>query len=265
MLAVLLPLAVAPPHDVRDVYLPGQREVVLGPLLYRETVMSVVHREERPGNPNGDALAPPVWIEYPLGYVRWSVKDDTLFGQPCRVIRLQGLTQSPPPRDVKVSEAQSVWYVAPTGKILRQVEVRAGDGGQKTANCTYAEDRIEVQIEEDGRRRVTTVYPSVAMEKLQLQFQPMIVDGKVRRETKEYFVYDPFGGGFERRTATIAGKFAGSWWQTNFRGRHVELTTPQRTVKAYIGDEGDLVQVDFPKNAFIVLQSLPPGKEKGRE
>lgn len=275
MIAVLLAATALPQRDVqgvpaldvRDAVMPGQREVVLGPLPYRDMVMTVIHSKDYPGPYDGKGLSPPVWDEYPLGHVRWSVTDGTLFDRPCRVIRLQGMTQSQIAmrRLKKVAvvqnDALAIWYVAFDGRILRQYEQRSGYNGVKSANCTYGEDSITVQMEENGQRRVTTVYPS-AMEKLHLQFRPMIAGDKVLMETKEYLVYDPFTGGFEKRTAKISGRFAGQYLQTNFRGRTVDLTSPRTTVKAYIGEEGDLVKADLPKDDFIVLQTVPPGKEK---
>ncbi|MGV3615428.1 MAG: hypothetical protein ACO1SV_08865 [Fimbriimonas sp.] len=276
MLAALLVATVTPQRDVigvkdldvKEAYMPGQREIVLGPLPYRETVMSVIHSKDYPGTFDGKGLAPPVWDEYPLGHVRWSVAEGSLFEKPCRVLRLQGMTQSQVPmkRLQKVvgvqNDAVTVWYLSFDGRILRQYEQRSGYGGQKVANCTYGEDEIQVQVEEGGKRRITTVYPAVDMEKLHLQFRPMIVGDRVVMEEKEYFTYDPFGGGFQKRTAKIGGLFAGQWLQRPFKGRHVDITTPRHTVKAYISDEGDLVKVDLPKDDFFILQSLPPGKEK---
>lgn len=279
MIAVLLAAVVLPQRDVqgvpqldiRDAVMPGQREIVLGPLPYRDMVMSVIHSKDYRGTFDGKGLAPPVWEEYPLGHVRWSVTDGSLFDRPCRVIRLQGMTQS----QVKMKKLQknvvvendavTHWYLSLEGRILRQFEQRGGYGGVKSASCTYGDDSITVQVEENGKRKITTVYPAIEMEKLHLQFRPMIVGEKVLMEEKEYFVYDPFSGGFEKRTAKLSGKFAGQWLQKDFRGRTVDITSARMTVKAYVGEEGDLVKVDLPQNDFIILQHVPPGKEKKQE
>lgn len=276
MIAALVAAAVLPQRDVqgvpsldvKDAVMPGQREVILGPLPYRDIVMSVVHSRDYPGTYDGRGLSPPVWDDYPLGHVRWSVTESSLFERPCRIVRLEGMTQS----QVEMKRLQktalvengalTVWYLSLDGRILRQYEQRSGYGGTKSANCTYAEDSITVQVEDGAKRRVTTVHPAIDMEKLHLQFRPMVANGQVLMEEKEYLVYDPFTGGFEKRTAKLSGKFAGQWLQTQFRGRTFDLTTPTRTVKAYVGDEGDLVKVDLPKDDFIILQHVPPGKEK---
>ena len=277
MVAVLLAVAFSQQRDVQGVMkldimeavTPGQREVVLGPLPYRDTVMTVLHSRDYPGTYDGKGLAPPVWDEYPKGTVRWSVTDGTHFDKPCKVIRLQGMTQSVVEmrRLKKVASVQNdaltVWYLSPEGRILRQFESRQGYGGEKTANCIYGDDSIEVQVTEGRQRRVTTVYPNVDMEKLHLQFRPMIVGDKILMEAKEYWVYNPFGGGFEKRTAKLGGRFAGQWLQKNFKGRHVDITSTSMSVKAYISEEGDLVKVDLPKDDFFILQTVPQGKEKG--
>lgn len=257
-----------PKLDVLDAVMPGQREVVLGPLLYPDIVMTVLHSKDKPGTHRGDGITTPVWDEYPLGHVRWSVTDGTLFEQPCRVIRLQGLTQS----DIQMrrlkktvtveNEAVTIWYLSPEGRILRQYEKRAGFNGEKVANCTYGDGEITVQVDEGGKRKITTVYPAVDFEKLHLQFRPMIVGDKVVMEEKEYLVYDPFAGGFEKRTAKLSGKFAGQWLQKSFKGNAFDITTPRMIIKAYIGQEGDLVKADLPNDDFLILQTVPPGKEK---
>ena len=276
MLWALLAVTVSQQRDVHgvvnlgvlDAILPGQREVVMGPLPYRDTVMSVIHSKDYPGTYDGKGLSPPVWDEYPKGHVRWSVTEGTHFDKPCRVIRLQGMMQSVVEmRRLKKAasvqnEALTIWYLSLDGRILRQYESRQGFDGVKTANCIYGDESIEVQTQDSRNRRVATVYPNVDMEKLHLQFRPMIVGDKVVMEEKEYYVYDPFGGGFEKRTARIAGKFAGQWLQKNFRGRHVDIATPRVTMKAYVSEEGDLVKVDLPKDDYFILQSVPQGKEK---
>ncbi len=276
MVSALLVLAMVPQRQVEGLpdlnvkvaFMPGQREVVLGPLPQRDFVMSVIHSKDYPGTYDGKGLAPPVWDEYPLGHVRWSVTDGEIFNRPCRIIRMQGMTQSqiPMKRLKKVvgvqNDATTVWYLGVDGKIIRQYEARGGHNGQKIANCTYGEESIEVQVEENGRRRVTTVFPAVDMEKLHLQFRPMIVGDRTVMEEKEYFVYDPFGGGFEKRTAKISGKFNGMWLQKKFQGRHVDITGPQMTVKAYISDQGDLIKADLPRDDFFILQTLPPSLDR---
>lgn len=276
MIAVFLAATVMQQRDVQgvpslgvlDAVMPGQREIVLGPLPYPDIVMTLLHSKDYPGTHSGKGLAPPVWDEYPLGHVRWSVTDGSLFERPCRVVRLQGLSMT----DIKMrrlkktvtveNQAVTIWYLSMDGRILRQYEKRSGYSGEKVASCTYADDSIAVQVEEGGRRKVTTVYPAIDMEKLHLQFRPMVVDGKVVMEEKEYFVYDPFTGGFEKRSAKLAGKFAGQWLQKDFKGNHFDFVTPKLTSKAYIGEEGDLVKVDLPDNDFLILQTVPPGKEK---
>ena len=261
------------PFTMPEVFFPGQREVVLGPLPYRDTTMSMIYSKEYPTTADMKGINPPGWDEYPLGNVRWIVRNDTFAGKPCMVIRSQGLYM--PKYNFtfkggfrKVTETLNLkgvceWWVSPDGTIIRQYEQRSDSRGVCTANCTYDKDSINVQVDIYGKRTVTTLYPG-DMDMVQNQFKPMVVDGKVVMREKAYLVYDPFNGGFKQRKATFGGHFAGVYLSINFTGIHIDFDgmVPEGPVKAYIDDEGDLVKLDLPNDRYVNLGVVPPGKEK---
>lgn len=261
------------PFKMPEVFFPGQREVVLGPLPYRDTVMSMIFSKEYPAEFGGKSVTAGGWDEYPIGSVRWSVKADTYATKPCFVLHSQALyvpkytfTFKGGFRKVTTYlnlTGVSEWWVAPDGTILRQYEQRNDQRGLKTASCTYDKDSINVQVSIYGERTATTLYPG-DMDKVQAQFKPMVVDGKVVLQQKEYLVYDPFVGTFQKCKATFGGHFAGTYISLSFKGIHVDFDGifPGGPVKAYVDDEGDLVKEDLPQDRFIVLGVTPPGKEK---
>ncbi|AIE84781.1 hypothetical protein [Fimbriimonas ginsengisoli] len=259
------------PFEMPEAIFPGQREVVLGVLPYRETIMQLIYSKDLPSTADMKGINPPVWDEYPLGFVKWSVKPDSFAGKPCMSLRMEGLFVPSynfkfkgGTKQVRTSldvRGVSQWWVTSDGTILRQYEQRMDKRGIRSANCTYGKDSVTVQVDNYGARSATELFPS-DMDQLQLQFKPMIVEGKVVMPEKEYLVYDPFTSGFIKRTAKVAGRFNGNYLQLPFEGNHVDFSgLIPGTVKAYISKEGDLVKIDLPHDRYCVMNSTPPGKE----
>lgn len=256
--------------DMPDAIFPGQREVVLGPLPYKEMQMSIIYSKEKDASFDMKGINPPAWTEFPEGFIKWSVKPDTFAEKPCMVVRLEGVYLpnyrfkfKGGTREVRQTldiRGVSQWWVAPDGTILRQFEQRTDSRGVRTANCTYLPDEISVQADNFGKRSAMSLFPA-DMDKLQLQFKPMIVDGKVVMRDKEYLVYDPFTSGFVKRSAHVSSAFRGNFLQLPFEGMSVDFEgLIKGKLKAYISKEGDLVKMDLPNDLFIILSTIPPGK-----
>jgi len=257
-----------------EVFFPGEREVVLGPLAYRDTVMPMIHSKLLESTADIHGIHPPVWDEYPIGHVRWSVKPDVFATKPCMVLRTEGqylpkynFAFKGNTRKIEFTvevHGTTQWWLAPDGTILRQYVQLVDARGTRTASCTYDKDSIDIQFDIYGQRRITTLYPG-DMDKVQAQFKPMIVDGKVVMPEKEYLVYDPFTGGFLKRTAKVSGHFDGTYLSLKFKGTHVDIDgiLEDGPIKTYIDDEGDLVKIDLTKDRYVTLGVTPPGKDNG--
>lgn len=248
----------------------GGREVLLGPVPYAESVMTLVYSKDKPAVLNSNGFNGPTWEESTLGFVRWSVKPDHFGERPCLVYRTEAVYRPAYRFDFKGGTRQAKvevdvqgvreYWIADDGTILRQYEQRRDSRGVRTANCTYGADSVDVTVEEFGKRRATTLYPS-DMANLQAQFRPMLVEGKVKIPEKEYLVYDPFASRFERRVAKVTGAFRGTFLAMNFRGTSLEVEgDPEGKFRAFVSDEGDLVKMELPKDRFLILQAIPPNR-----
>ncbi|MEZ0327554.1 MAG: hypothetical protein ACAH95_16770 [Fimbriimonas sp.] len=246
-------------------YMPGQREVVLGVLPYNETMMQLIWQTDKQASfptYNGDVIGGGL-AEQALGWVKWSVKTDTWAGKPCMVLRCEGNTKEALSKTLKVDIRDiKSWWVDGGGKILRQYEQQIRPFVTRTANCVYQKDSIDVSVEDEKGRRQTSVFPNVEMDELHAQFKPMWKDGKVLLDKKDYYVFNPFEGGFDKYTARLAGWAGGSYFNMKFVGKAFEITGPRLVQTAGISEEGDLIHVQLPKDRYIVMQALPQGKIK---
>lgn len=249
----------------------GEREILLGPKEYSDSIMSLIYSKDKPASLDMKGINPPIWEEYPIGSIRWSVKPGTFGSQSCMVVKndvifrpqyhyaFKGKTrQTNVTLDIR---GVSQWWVTADGKILRQYEQRTDDRGVRTANCTYGTDSIEVSVEEFGKRRVTTLFPG-DMQLLQNQFKPMVVDGRVVMSEKPYAIYNPFTSGFEKHIAKVGGAFQGTYLSQKFEGLSLVVDGYDKDgeFRAYVSKEGDLVKMDLPKDRYLVLQSVPPAR-----
>jgi hypothetical protein len=243
-------------------------------LPYRDTVMPLYHSKETyPEKPN-NVYGGPNWQEYSLGLVRWSVRSDTFGRHQCMVLHADGLYT--PQTSFRFNQFKKVtvenpmrgvieWWVDADGTILRQFQSVTDTRGKRTATCSYDKDSINVQFDNFGRRSAMTLYPA-EMDKVQAQFKPMVANGHILMRDKEFLVYDPFSGGFQRRKAHVEGHFDGSYLSIKFHGVLVSMDglVAAGPAKVYVDDENDLVQIDLPNDCYVKLGVPPPGKENAK-
>jgi hypothetical protein len=245
-------------------YMPGQREVVLGMgKAYPDTRMQVIFQTDKQAHfpAGGGTITPGGLTELDLGYVRWSVKEDTFAGKKCKVLRGEGHLKEKLSKTLEVTIHDTVAYwVDEEGKILRQYNEHIRPYYKRIANCVFQKDSIDVTVEDEKGRRATSVFPNIEMDELHAQFKPMMVDGKMAVEEKTYYVYDPFKGSFEKYTARLSGWAGGTYFKMKFVGKAFEIAGPRLKQTVAISQEGDMIQVVLPKERFIVMQNLPPGK-----
>lgn len=255
-LALLISLC---PVEVKTpLYMPGHREWVVGATPWPEVVLSVIHKKEIPADNAAGVYAPSFWDEYPIGIARWSVTESELFSRPCHRVQLFAQTQTKlkfskptPPLEV-VRQGFTTWFVTPEGRILRQDVLRREPDGIYEAHCTYAEDRIEVQVTIKGKRSITTVYPGGRMADLQRQFEPMVSASGPERTEKSFLVYEPFTGGFSAYSIKQNGKFNSVWLGKPVRGHAWEVRSPDYVSRALITDRGELVKVELPNDNMMI-------------
>jgi len=245
----------------------GQREIVLGPLLLSDTVMEVRFDNDVPAVIGEGKVAPPAWKEYAKGYVRWSVSDGMLFNKPCRILKTDGTTRGE--NSTKLHKMQygventTTYWIRPDGKLLRQAVELADPNSRRHAEAVFWDDHIEVSIADGPKSRSFTIYPNVDLKLVDAQFKPMIDDGKIVQQYKEYCSFDPFTQAFTKWKATVNGTFHGTWLGTKFEGPHIDIEGPKDTDNetVFISKENDLIKVDLAEHTAIVLSFLPKDRD----
>lgn len=247
-------------------YMPGMREVVMGMgAPYPDTRMQVIFQTDRQAHfpAGGGTITAGGVTEIALGHVRWSVKEETFAGKKVRVLRCEGQLKEKLTKTLEVTISDTLAYwVDEDGKILRQYNQQVRPYQTRTANCVYQKDSIDISVDDEKGRRATSIFPNVEMDELHAQFKPMIVDGKAVMETKEYYVFDPFQSTFDKHTARVSGWAGGTYFAMKFKGKSFEISNPRLTQNVAISEEGDMIHVILPKERFIVMQNIPPGKQK---
>jgi hypothetical protein len=243
----------------------GQREIALGVMPQRDVTMQVRFEKTIPAEFTSSTTFGETLIEYSRGYVRWSVTDGVLFDQPCRILKMDGITKGvhhfKTKRQEYASRNQTTYWVTSAGKILRQSVHTVDPADDRNAECTFAADHIDVSVSDGKGRRSFTVYPSMDLSLLDMQFKPMVSGTKVLMPTKEYYVFEPFNQGFIKYKATVAGTFHGTWLATKFDGLHVGIEGPEGKTIAYVSQEGDLVKADLINSEELVLDNLPASRD----
>jgi len=243
----------------------GQREVVLGPQLVGDTMMEVRFDADIPAQIGEGRIAPPVWKEYSKGYVRWSVTDGTLFNKPCRILKMDGITNGENRTKLKkiqyASRNSTTWWIQPDGKLLRQSVKIDDPDGVRHAECIYWPDHLEVSVADGKNSRSFSLYPNIDLTLLDAQFKPMIEGSKVLTQSKDYYIFDPFTQAFLKYKATVNGTFHGTWLATKFEGINIAIEGPKDRQVVFISKENDLIKVELPPTTSIVLDNLPPSRD----
>lgn len=265
MLILAAALALIPQKVIMNAFMPGQREVVLGPLPYPDTMMLVIFEKELSPTFGGGQVLGGGLAEDTLGWIRWSVKPDKFAGKDCFQIRAEGeLNEKIKKAPIQLKEVRNYWVTA-DGEILRQYDVQIGPYYKRVANSVYHKDSIDISIEDEKGRRTSTAYPNIEFSRLYAQFTPMMKNGEVVLREKEYFVFDPFSGKCDKHTARISGSAVGEEFRQKFIGKAFEIKGPELTQTAAVSLEGDLIRVELPKDRYIVMREIPPGKRAKSE
>ncbi len=243
----------------------GQREIILGPVPQPDTVMEVRFDNDVPAQIGEGRIAPPSWFEYAKGYVRWSVTPGTLFEKPCYILKTDGTTKGENRTKTKkigyACENTTTWWIAPTGKLMRQSVTILDPLGRRHAEAVFWPDRIEVSVSDTRGNRSFTLYPNVDLALLDAQFKPMMEGDKVILSYKEYYTFDPFTQAFTKFKASVSGTFHGTWLGTKFEGIHVDIEGPKDKQVAFMSKESDLIKVELPEHTAIVLNFLPHSRD----
>ena len=257
-------------YSYADPWMPGQREIAQG-MLPGYGFMSIYYQKETDARFLPTQVIGNGMIDKNLGYVRWSVKSDTIFGKPCFVLRMEGqYNQRLPysryrPSDnviIAKSTTKEEYWVDLNYKIIRHYVEATHPNGTTRADSAYSADHIETRLTDSrGKTTFGTVFPA-DMESIQRMFQPMIKDGQVLQQEKKYTIYDPIKQTFLERTARVQTRFAGKYGGDPVAGEAVEIDDGVLPILAYITDDGDLFKVDLKNDRLMLNTDAPVHKGK---
>jgi hypothetical protein len=254
-----------PPFAAADEvsYLPGQLEVVTGPRAVPTTIMSLYFQTETQPKFMQNAIIGQALIAYNFGWVRFSTTSEDFLGLKVWHMSWVGHTNAHHGKKEYPEDAKTDYWVDMDGHIRRQSASKSNMFGHAEALCDYFPDHIQVQTKKDGKYLEQFLYPAHdELAQLNDQFKPMMLDGKIILREKEYIVLDPYGCSFQHRTARVHGHFSGKELDTKFQGYNIDIETDHKIQGACVSDDNDLVRVNLQDDKWIVMQTLPPNRQK---
>lgn len=231
------------------------RESAVGLLPFESVQMSVqrtwdIHPVSSSGTSGGMTLGGGVQSES-LGFVRWSLTDDTLNGKRCHKFRSQGYDKKLP-----MMAVEEIW-ATDGGTILRQRDEFTTMRGKRIGDATFAADHIDLtQTDERGRTTTTEVNPGGGMEAAQARFKPLKTD------RKDFLALDAVNGSFHKVSVERTGHFKGVWGATSYEGTTYRYTVDGVEQTAMLTPENETVQVQFNGQTALVLDEAPPSHRK---
>jgi len=252
----------------------GQREVVLGPQKHGQTQLAYFYEHEvlpsyTTKTDTGGAWVPSVvpggYVDKSLGYMNYSVRDTDLFSKPCKTLATESVARTE--FDVNKMKtkfecsSRMQYWLDDEGNIIRQFFRLQTPASISTGDAVYKKDSIELNVTSRGKTTYREIFPADGLGPLNLQFKPMIVDGKIVMPVKEYQVLNPVTGTFEKYKATVGGHFHSNFMNMWFKGWHVEIESPDKlTQTAFISEEGDLIKVGLPNERQWIISAVPDSR-----
>jgi hypothetical protein len=243
--------------------MPGQLQVVSGLRVCGDTTMSLEFGKETETvfTAKGPILGG--YVGYTFGFVRFATTEEDLLGWDVWHVSWTGRTIVKHGKTQDQIDATANFWVDKNGQIRRQTETFDDAKKHVQGKADYFPDHIQITRSRDGKSETQLLYPMAEeFGLLNDQFKPMVVDGKVVLREKSYLYLDLLGGGFQKRTARVAGRFSGKACDAYFHGYEVEIEFEKHQEGACISDDNDLVKVDLQDGRTIVMTSLPSNRLK---
>ena len=186
-----------------------------------------------------------------IGFVRWQVKDTTLFNRPCHLLKSEAYD-----RKAMVLVSEEVWVDFP-GNIIRQREERETNDGKRTSDAAFYADRIELsRVDPQGKTTFGALYPSGGMEEVQRRFKP-VESGK-----KEFVRLNGIDGSLVKISVEKSGRFRGTWDGAAYDGPAFRFTVDGKEQTAMLTTDDETVQVVFSDELQLVLAGKPKSRRK---
>ncbi len=187
-----------------------------------------------------------------LGFVRWSMKETTLFNRPVRLLKSEAYD-----RKTRTSLIEEVWTSLP-GDIVRQREERATLNGREIGEAAFYEDRIELtRTDLRGKSTFAALYPANGMAEVQARFKAMT------EPRKEFLKLDALTGAFRKVLVERTGRFKGNWGGDAYDGPAYRFTIDGKEQTLMITPEDEVVQIGLDKETAFVLMGTTKSRRKG--
>jgi hypothetical protein len=187
-----------------------------------------------------------------IGFVRWQIRETTLFNKPCRRLKSEAYD-----RKAEVLVSEEVWVDFP-GNIVRQREERETNAGKQTSDAAFYPDRIELsRVDPQGKTSFAAIHPAGGMEEVQRRFKP------IAGSRKEFVRLNGIDGSLVKVSVERAGRFRGTWNGAAYDGSAFRFTVDGKEQTAMLTSQDETVQVDFSKELQLVLAGTPKSRRKG--
>jgi hypothetical protein len=248
-------------------WLGGQQEIAYGLTPKSQTIVGLYVNRNMAPNEFGRVTG---FYEIRLGHMGWKVSRDIFNSQPCLVFESDARTsqRGKYTRSQEEAEATGIFvtqkvkiWVSEQGKIMRENISQESPRGTYFVDAIFGTETVELSGDLAGVKKDMTMYPQGGTVMFDNFFKPMIKDGKVLMEDKEFYLIDPVTMGIRKCKAHVKGRFAGEVMREKFKGHTIEITTPEDKQVAYVSQEGDLLRVDLPSDRYLLLEYLPASRD----
>ncbi len=186
-----------------------------------------------------------------LGFVRWRLRDESLFNRPLRLLRSEAYDKRAATKVV-----EEVWADA-DGAIVRQREERTDRNGRRTGDAIFFPDRIDLtRVDERGGSSFAEMHPGDGMEAVQARFRPL------SGEAKSFVRLDAVRGSFVRVDVRRVGHFRGSWGGDGYDGPAYRFTIDGKEQTVMMTVQNEIVQVAFGPQVALVLAGPTKSRRK---
>lgn len=279
---VLLAQAQRNPYQfpIEEPALPGQREMIYGLSSHPQETVGLYHSlssaikpiiEEQgtlgTGTTIREVAGGTITEEERVGSATWSVKPAVFGDQVCRILETEGFRNVR--GEIKLSSRTSqkldyrtfqkrTYIVSDTGKLLSEESIVENPKvGRVEMAVKYGEDSYDLTLVKAGKKTTSTVNPGFDMSLFHAIFTPMLKGNEILLKEKEFVALDPYTGGPIKYRAKISGRFGGKFYEKQFQGHYVDITSKETYQRAYISYDGVFLKVEQPKGYYLHIEQKP--------
>jgi hypothetical protein len=206
------------------------------------------------------------YIENRIGHIDTKVMDSEFNGKPCRVYTSTAYF-SPKPREGPQPRVRKYeTWIAPNGDIIKFSASYEAWRTYVKCDGVFMKDAVDLTVTKGLEQQKLTLYPAGGLEEFRNPFMAIVKEADKDRKEVAFCAYDVSTSGILKYKARVVGKWKAEKSNKKYEGATIEVTGNQEgTMKFYVSNEGELMQVDLPDGVKVYAQQFsvfPDGEIK---